>query len=172
MYKGYIEKMTKKFKKKCEQIKLVLSDVDGVLTDGGMFYSKNGEEFKKFNTKDGMGVELLQKNGITTIFLTKENSKISRSRAKKLNTKIYLGIQNKEKKLKDICKILKIKPQNIAYIGDDVNDASIMKLVGFSASPNDSVSEVKKIANYVCQNKGGEGAFREFADLIIKNKSN
>ena len=68
--------------------------------------------------------------------------------------------------------MLNIKPLNIAYIGDDVNDVSIMKLVGISASPNDGIYEVKKIANYICENKGGEGAFREFADLIIKNKSN
>ena len=162
--------MSKKIKEKCKKIKLVLSDVDGVITDGGMFYTESGEEFKKFNTRDGMGVELLQKNKINTIFLTKENSKVSRHRAKKLNSKIYLGIQNKEKKLKDICKMLNIEPLNVAYIGDDVNDVSIMKLVGISASPNDGISEVKKIANYICKNNGGDGAFREFADLIISEK--
>jgi len=162
--------MSKKINEKCKKIKLVITDVDGVLTDGGMFYSTSGEEFKKFNTRDGMGIELLQKIGINTIFLTKENSKISRYRAKKLNSKIYFGIQNKEKKLKDICKMMNVNSENIAYIGDDVNDISIMKLVGFSASPNDGVSEVKKIVNYICENNGGEGAFREFADLIIRNK--
>ena len=160
-----------KIKEKSKKIKLILSDVDGVLTDGGMFYSEQGEEIKKFNTRDGMGVELLKKNGIDTIFITKENSKISKNRAKKLNVKIFLGIQNKEKKLKDISKMFKIKPESIAYIGDDVNDLSIMKLVGFSATPNDGVDEVKKIADYVCQNNGGEGAFREFANFIINNKS-
>lgn len=160
-----------KIKEKSKKIKLILSDVDGVLTDGGMFYSEQGEEIKKFNTRDGMGVELLKKNGIDTIFITKENSKISKNRAKKLDVKIFLGVQNKEKKLKDISKMFKIKPESIAYIGDDVNDLSIMKLVGFSATPNDGVDEVKKIADYVCQNNGGEGAFREFANFIINNKS-
>ena len=159
-----------KIKEKCKKIKLVLSDVDGVLTDGGMFYSEHGEEIKKFNNKDGMGIELLKKNGIETIFITKENSKISKSRAKKLNVKIFLGIQNKEKKLKDISEMYKIEPQSIAYIGDDVNDLPIMKLIGFSATPNDGVSEIKKIADYICTNNGGNGAFREFADLIINNK--
>lgn len=159
-----------KIKEKCKKIKLVLTDVDGVLTDGGMFYSEQGEEIKKFNTKDGMGIELLKKNGIDTIFITKENSKISKSRAKKLDVKIFLGIQNKEKKLKDISEMYKIQPQSIAYIGDDVNDLPIMKLIGFSATPNDGVSEVKKIADYICKNNGGKGAFREFADLIINNK--
>ena len=159
-----------KIKQKCKKIKLVLSDVDGVLTDGGMFYSEHGEEIKKFNTRDGMGIELLKKNDIDTIFITKENSKISKSRAKKLNVKIFLGIQNKEKKLKDISEMYKIEPQSIAYIGDDVNDLPIMESIGFSATPNDGVSEVKKIADYICKNNGGEGAFREFADLIINNK--
>ena len=159
-----------KIKEKCKKIKLVLSDVDGVLTDGGMFYSEHGEEIKKFNTRDGMGIELLKKNDIDTIFITKENSKISKSRAKKLNVKIFLGIQNKEKKLKDISEMYKIEPQSIAYIGDDVNDLPIMKLIGFSATPNDGVSEIKKIADYICKNNGGNGAFREFADLIINNK--
>jgi YrbI family 3-deoxy-D-manno-octulosonate 8-phosphate phosphatase len=166
------DNLSKKIKEKCKKIKLVLSDVDGVITDGGMYYTESGEEFKKFNTRDGMGVELLQKNKINTIFITKENSKISRARAKKLNSKIYFGIENKEEKLKEICKMLNIKPLNIAYIGDDVNDVPIMKLIGISASPNDGVYEVKKIVNYICENKGGKGAFREFADLIIRNKSN
>jgi 3-deoxy-D-manno-octulosonate 8-phosphate phosphatase (KDO 8-P phosphatase) len=167
-----VDNLSKKIKEKCLKIKLVLSDVDGVITDGGMYYTESGEEFKKFNTRDGMGVELLQKNKIDTIFITKENSKISRARAKKLNSQIYFGIENKEKKLKEICKKLNVDPLNIAYIGDDVNDVSIMKLVGFSASPNDGVYEVKKIVNYICENKGGNGAFREFADLIIRNKYN
>jgi len=160
-----------KIKEKCNKIELVLSDVDGVLTDGGMFYSEHGEEIKKFNTRDGMGIELLKKIGVNTIFITKENSKISKNRAKKLNVKIFSGIQNKEKKLKDITKMYKIESQSIAYIGDDVNDLSIMKMIGFSATPNNGVSEVKKIANYVCKHDGREGAFREFADLIIKHKS-
>ena len=164
--------MTNKIKEKCNLVKLVVSDVDGVLTDGGMFYSKSGEEFKKFNTRDGMGVELLKQNRINTIFLTKENSKVSRSRAKKLQTKIYFGIENKEKKLKEICKNLKINLENVGYIGDDVNDLTAMKLVGFSGSPNDAVVKIKKIANYICKNNGGDGAFREFADLIIDNKFN
>ena len=160
-----------KIKEKCKKIKLILTDVDGVLTDGGMYYSEHGEEIKKFNTRDGMGIELLKKNGIETIFITKENSKISKSRAKKLNVKIFLGVQNKEKKLKDISKTYKIEPQSIGYIGDDVNDIPIMKLIGFSATPNDGVFEVKKIVDYVCKHDGGKGAFREFANLIIQNKS-
>ena len=86
----------KKILEKCSEIKLVLTDVDGVLTDGGMYYSKNGESFKKFNTRDGMGVELLKNNGISTIYVTKENSNSSRKRAQKTNAVIYEGILNKK----------------------------------------------------------------------------
>ena len=163
-------KISKNVQEKCKKIDLVLTDVDGVLTDGGMFYAEGGKVFKKFNTRDGMGIELLKKNGIITIFLTKENSEASKKRAKKLKTKIYFGVQNKEKKLKDICKIRKINNESVAYIGDDVNDISIMKLVGLSASPNDGISEVKRIADYTCSKNGGCGAFREFADMILKEK--
>lgn len=162
----------KDLKEKCSKIKLLLSDVDGVLTDGGMFYSDRGEEFKKFNTKDGMGVEILLEKEIKTIFITKEKSKIAQKRAKKIKAEIHIGVLNKEKKLKEICKKLVIHPESIAYIGDDINDLNIMKLVGFSASPNDGVSEVKKIVDYVCKNNGGEGAFREFVDLILFHKHN
>ena len=130
--------MSKKIKEKCKKIDLVLTDVDGVLTDGGMFYSVSREELKKFNARDGMGVELLRRNGVSTIFLTKDDSKVSKNRAKKLKAKIFFGIKNKEKKL--------------------------------SASPNDAVYQVKKIVDYICENNGGSGAFREFADMILKEK--
>ena len=162
---------TKKIiREKCKKIKLVLTDVDGVLTDGGMYYSKNGEELKKFNTKDGMGVQLLLEKRIKTILITKEKSKISQKRANKIKAKIYCGVSNKESKLKKICSEFNVNSQSVAYIGDDINDVGIMKLVGLSGSPKNGSSEVKKIANYVCKSKGGEGAFREFVDLIILHK--
>jgi len=129
--------MNKNLLEKCKKIKLVISDVDGVLTDGGMYYSEKGEELKKFNTKDGMAVELLQKNEIPVILMTKEKSKIVLQRAKKIQIKkSYIGITNKEEKLVEICKKFKVGLKNIAYIGDDINDLEIMKKVGFSASPN------------------------------------
>ena len=160
-----------KYLDKIQKINLVLTDVDGVLTDGGMYYSEKGEVLKKFNTRDGMGVELLLQNKIQTIFITRENSKITKSRAKKVKvTQVLSGIKNKKVELIKICEKYSVKPENIAYIGDDVNDIEIMKLVGFSASPNDGISEVKKIVQYICENNGGKGAFREFADLIISNK--
>lgn len=153
--------------KKCRKIKLVLTDVDGVLTDGGMYYSEKGELLKKFNTRDGMAVELLQKWGIKTIFISKENSQIIKKRCHKVNAIPYIGIQKKELELPNICKRFDVKTNEIVYVGDDINDIEIMKLVGFKATPQDGTKEVKKLADYVCKLKGGKGAFREVADLII-----
>ena len=155
-------------KKKCLEVKIVITDVDGVLTDGGMFFSENGEMLKKFNTRDGMGVELLRNHKIPVVIITRENSKIVLSRAKKLLIKeAFIGIKRKELLLPKICKKYQIKKNNVAYIGDDINDLEILKQVGFSASPRDGVSIIKKKSDYVCKSKGGEGVLREVADLII-----
>ena len=157
-------------KNKCKKIKLVLSDVDGVLTDGGMYYSEQGEIMKKFNTRDGMAIALLQKN-IPTILISKENSKIVKARAKKIHAvEALIGIENKVILLPKLCKKYKVKNSEIAYIGDDLNDYEIMKKVGFSVSPNDGIEKIKKIADYICKKNGGEGAFREMADLILQYK--
>jgi len=163
------DRNSKNVLKKCRFIQLVLTDVDGVLTDGGMFYSEKGEVIKKFNTRDGMGTELLLKNGIKTVFISRESSEIIKKRAKKVRAAgVYLGTKKKELQLEKISKKFSTMISKIAYIGDDVNDVAIMKLVGFSASPSDGREEVKKIVDYVCTKKGGEGAFRELADLIIE----
>ena len=161
-----------KILEKCSEIKLVLTDVDGVLTDGGMYYSQNGESFKKFNTRDGMAVELLKNNGISTIYVTKENSNSSRKRAQKTNASIYEGIVDKKSLALIIIKKHKISNDNLAYIGDDVNDLDLLKMVGFSGAPSNAIESVKQTVNYVCKSSGGNGAFREIADLIIKSKSN
>jgi|TARA_Y100000310_G_scaffold51473_1_gene47439 YrbI family 3-deoxy-D-manno-octulosonate 8-phosphate phosphatase len=164
--------ISKKISQKCKKIKLVVTDVDGVLTDGGMYYSEKGEVMKKFNARDGMAVELLLQNNIKTVLLTRENSTIIKKRGMKIKTASTItGIQNKESYLGKICKKFRVSPKEIAYIGDDVNDIAIIKLVGFSATPIDGIYSLQKIVNYVCKNKGGNGAFREFADLIIISRS-
>ena len=158
----------KKISQKCKKIKLLITDVDGVLTDGGMYYSEKGELLKKFNARDGMGVELLHKILIKTVFLTSENSKIVKARAKKVKADdCYVNIKRKEIMLPTICKKFNVKSNNIAYIGDDVNDAKIMKHVGLSAVPSNGTKEVKLISDFKCKKRGGEGAFREFAELLI-----
>ena len=158
---------------KLKKIKIIISDVDGVLTDGGMYYNDKGEYMKKFNTRDSMGMELLLQNGIKTIFMTRENSQIVKERVKKIQiVDLYSNVQEKEKMIPEISKKYNVTEDEIAYIGDDINDLEIMKIVGFSASPNDGTNIVKKIVDYTCEKVGGNGAFREVAELIISKKGN
>ena len=136
-------KSEKQLAQKCKKIKMVLTDVDGVLTDGGMYYSEEGEIMKKFNTRDGMGVELLSKQQIGSIIITRENSTIVKKRGKKIKVlKTYVGILKKESLLPEICKNYSLNLENIAYIGDDVNDFEIMRKVGFSCTPNDGIKKI------------------------------
>ncbi len=161
-------------KEKAEKIKVLLTDVDGVLTDTGIFYGQDGEAFRRFSIRDGMGVERLRKYaGIETIIITGENSGTVKSRAEKLKiTEYYLGVNKKEEVLEIIKKKNGFDKENIAYIGDDANDYEIMKLCGFTATPNDGMNFIKDIVNYVCETKAGYGAFREFAELILAFKNN
>ena len=162
--------MTKQnISKTSKKIKLVLTDVDGVLTDGGRYYSSKGEILKKFHTRDGMGVNILLRNGIKTVIITKENSPITNKWTKEMNISfVYNGIKNKEKQLPIICKKFRVTSNQIAYVGDDVNDTKLLSLVGLSATPNDGIPSLKKTVDFVCKNNGGSGAFREFADYILK----
>ena len=163
-----------KFKEKAEKVKVILTDVDGVLTDAGVYYGQDGEVLKRFSIRDGMGVERLRKYaGIETIIITGENSGAVKSRAEKLKiNEFYLGVKKKEELLEIIKKKNGFDNENIAYIGDDSNDYEIMKLVGFTATPNDVMNFIKEIADYVCETKAGYGAFREFAELILSFKYN
>jgi 3-deoxy-D-manno-octulosonate 8-phosphate phosphatase (KDO 8-P phosphatase) len=158
---------------KAKKIKLVLTDNDGVLTDTGVYYSDAGEVFKRFSIRDGMGVERLRNLlGIETGIITGELSGSIKKRAEKLKiTEIFLGIKEKHLLLDQILERNKILPENIAYIGDDVNDIEFMRLVGLTASPSDGMAEIRKMVDYVCEQKGGNGAFREFVELIIALKS-
>lgn len=151
---------------------MVLTDVDGVLTDGGMYYTEKGDVMKKFFTRDGMGVTLLRKNNIPTILITKEKTMMVKQWAKKMKIeKLYDGIIQKETILDTVCKIYRLTPKQIAYIGDDVNDIGLLKLVGLSVTPADGIKEAKRICHYVCEARGGFGAFREIADLILLSKN-
>ena len=161
------------FLNKCKKIKLILTDVDGVLTDGGMYYTKDGDIMKKFFVRDGMGVALLKKEGIPTIIVTKEKSTVTKKWSNNMNIeKLYWGIIKKEDILEKVCKDYKIKSQEVAYIGDDINDVGLLKLVGLSASPSDALDTVVKICDYTCSHSSGNGAFRELADLILSVQNN
>lgn len=126
---------------------------------------------KRFHVRDGMGVNILKRNNIPTIIVTKEKSGIVKKWAKKMNIyKVMDGITKKETVLQQLIKELKLSKDEFAYLGDDVNDIQLLKAVGFSASPADGDFEVKNIVDYVCDQNGGFGAFREIVDLIISSQ--
>ena len=128
--------ISKKLSRKCKSIELIITDVDGVLTDGGRYFSEKGEMMKRFHVQDGMGVNILLRNNIKTLILSKEKSKIVEKWGKSMN--VFQIIQDKkikENELPKICKKFNIMSNQIAYIGDDVNDINLLKLVGFSATP-------------------------------------
>ena len=155
---------------KSKNIKILLTDVDGVLTDGGMYYTPTGDSMKKFHARDGMGVNLLKKSGIPTIIVTKEKTEMVKNWAKKMNiAHVYDGVQEKGKILEEICKKYSVTSSEIAYIGDDVNDLDLLKKVGFSVTPNDGIVDAKNFVDYVCEKKGGDGVLREIADMILDN---
>ena len=124
--------MDEKLKKKIKKIKLIATDVDGVLTDGGMYYSSKGDTLKKFQAIDGMAVSILKRNTIPTVIITKERNQIVKQWSSKMNIdRLFDGIKNKEKIVPKLCKLYSLSENNIAYIGDDVNDLEILKRVGF-----------------------------------------
>lgn len=157
---------------KAARIKLLLTDCDGVLTDAGVYYGENGEVLKKFNIRDGMGVERLRKLvGVETGIITGETSPSVVMRAAKLKiTELHLGIKDKLALLAAMLERLDLDASEVAFIGDDVNDLEIQKAVGFSACPADATRQNKAIVDYCCDAKGGEGCFREVAELIIDSK--
>ena len=154
-------------------IKLFAMDVDGVLTNAGMFYSEFGDELKKFNTRDGKGIELIRKIGIKTAIITSENTKIVEKRAKKLKVDyLFQGIKNdKDLVLKKITKDLGISLKNVAYIGDDVNDLSALKIVGLPITVKNGIKINKEISKLIVPLNGGDGCVRYVCDLIINNNN-
>ena len=157
------------YKTNFNKIKLLLSDVDGVLTDAGMFYTEDGDEFKKFSTYDGMGFQLLQKTGIKVGILTTEDRNLNKRRAVKLGLDFdFHGAKDKLKIVKDLCIKENITIDEVAYIGDDINCFSLLSHVGIAACPNNAVDKIKAIPNIIQLNKnGGEGVVREFVELIL-----
>lgn len=153
------------------EIKLFAMDVDGVLTDGGMYYSEQGEVLKKFNTRDGMGIELLRKNGIIPAIITQEESKIVLKRAEKLKVEeVHVGIGDKLQLMKELAQKYKLTLNEVAYIGDDINDLAVLREVGLSFAPSDAMPEVKQIVHQVLTRKGGAGAVREAVYLILQQQ--
>lgn len=153
------------------QIKLFISDIDGTLTDGGMYYSENGDELKKFNTRDGMGFGMLRKAGIKTAIITSEDRLLNQRRAEKLQLDYIVQGKREGGKLsaaQSICEEIGITLQDVAYIGDDINCIDLLSAVGIAACPSDAHKRVKEILNIkIMTKKGGEGCVREFIESCI-----
>ncbi len=151
-----------------KKIKLLATDVDGVLTDAGMYYASDGVELKKFNTRDGMGLRLLRNADFKLAIITSENTAIVANRARKLQiTDVYQGTFTKVEAMEELLVKYSLHWDEIAYIGDDYNDLALLARVGFAATPADGTARNKAAAHYVTEKKGGEGCVRELCDMIL-----
>ena len=155
--------------KQGHQIKMLLTDCDGCLTDGGMYYSENGDELKKFSTLDGMGFGLMREHGVICGLITGENTKLVQRRAEKLKLDVLkMGVQNKFATVQELCVEKGISLEEVAYIGDDINDRELLEQVGFSASVPDALQEIQNIVDYVAVRQGGNGAVRDVIEHLLR----
>ena len=143
-------------------------DVDGVLTDAGMYYAENGDELKKFNTRDGQGIALARELGIRTVILTGESMKLVTRRAEKLRIDhLRQGVRDKRAALIEILQTEDIAPEQACYVGDDLNDLGVLEMVGLAIVVNDAMRRPRTLAHYVTAARGGEGAIREVCEMIL-----
>ncbi len=168
---GYFNGLSPELKEKAGKIKLLVTDVDGVLTDGGIIYDNSGMEYKRFNAKDGFIVHPLKKNGVLVGAISGRKSKVVEDRFEELKFDFhYHGIWDKDKKLREILEVLEIAYEEVAYIGDDLIDLPLLKKVGFSICPSDTLPYIKKEVDFISSFAGGQGVFREVGDLILESK--
>lgn len=152
-----------------KKIRLVLTDVDGCLTDGSVYYGPNHEKYKKFNMQDGMALKLLKENNILTGIISADNSEATRYRAEDLKFDfIFINTKDKLNKFNEILKENNIIEDEVAYMGDDIQDICVLEKVGQAVAPNNAVEKVKQNVHHITKKNGGDGAFREFAEYIIK----
>lgn len=161
-----------KFTDLCRRVELILSDVDGVLTDGGILYDNQGLELKQFHIRDGLGIKLWQRAGFQFGMLTARSSHIVKLRASELGIEIVRqGFENKLPVALEILKELKLSPEQACFIGDDLTDLPVIRHVGLGVAVADAASEVRSAASYVTRLPGGRGAVRELIEAILKAKS-
>ena len=154
-----------------KNVKLIVSDIDGVWTNSNFYYSKDGDVMRKFTTRDSYGVSLCRLANIPILIVSSEKNIIVEKRMKKLNVNLVeLGISNKLKVITSYCNNMNIDISDVAYIGDDMNDYHLLKKVGFFACPGDSYYKIREAANLVLRTSGGDGAFREFVEEILEKK--
>jgi 3-deoxy-D-manno-octulosonate 8-phosphate phosphatase (KDO 8-P phosphatase) len=151
--------------------KLIITDIDGVWTDGGMFYDQTGNEWKRFNTSDSAGVVFCRKLQIPVAIITGEDTQIVLRRAAKLEiAHLFMGCRNKLPVARELCETLKVDLSEVAFIGDDLNDRELLAAVGWSACPANAPDYIKKRVDAVMKKNGGAGAFREFVEDIIERE--
>lgn len=156
-------------KLKAKKIKLAAFDIDGVMTDGSLTYLPDGNQTKTFNAKDGLGVVMINKAGIKTAIITAKETNAVAHRAKTLDiTKLFMNQRNKKLALDELCEEFSLEYDEILYMGDDLPDLEVLKLVGLSVCPNDAVGEVKEVCDIVTPACGGRGAVREICDFLLK----
>jgi 3-deoxy-D-manno-octulosonate 8-phosphate phosphatase (KDO 8-P phosphatase) len=161
--------MNKSFQSKLKKIKMIILDVDGVMTDGYVIIDDNGHETKNFNVRDGHGLKMIQRYGIKVVLLTGRQSEVVKHRARDLGIKeIHQKVFNKKEVFAKILKKNKLKADQIAFIGDDIVDIPVLKAAGFSAAVADAVDVVKKSVDYITKNNGGHGAVREICDMLLQ----
>lgn len=155
--------------KKLRRIQMLLLDVDGVLTDGGIYLGVGGMELKRFDVQDGAGIRMLQSSGIEVGIITGRSSEAVETRARELRIEAcYQGVKNKSDVFNEILKRYNITEESVCYVGDDIQDLSMIKACGVGVAVKNARPEIKKAADYTTQAKGGEGAVREVAELILK----
>lgn len=154
------------------RVKLLILDVDGVLTDAGMYYAESGEELKKFNTRDGHGIRLLQDAGIRVAIVTRERTAIVARRAAKLRIEdVHQGVFDKLPVVRALSEKHGVTPGEACYVGDDLGDLEAMESVGLPVAVRDALPQIRRVARYVTRRRGGEGAVREVCDLILAARS-
>lgn len=160
------------FKEQLKSVKLLSLDVDGILTDGGLYYTETGDELRKFNVKDGMGMKKTREAGVELCIISASTTNAIQERGKRLGlSHVYTGAKNKIEILQKICDELSISLDNVAHMGDDLNDIPIMEKIGTPITVADAVEAVKEKTLYITQKKGGQGAVREICDLLIELNS-
>jgi N-acylneuraminate cytidylyltransferase len=161
--------MSPDVRERARKIKLVGMDVDGVLTDAGMYYTERGDELKKFNTRDGMGVALVRQAGLKTAILTRESTEMVERRGAKMRIDhVFIGVTDKLTCMRQLVAELGLSLEQVAYIGDDVNDYELLAHVGLAVAVKDASRLPKSVAHLVTEAKGGEGAVRELCEIILE----
>jgi len=151
-----------------QAIRLIAFDVDGILTDGGLYLTDSGEEFKRFNSLDGHGLKMLKASGVELAIITGRTSRCVELRARNLGiTRLYQGVEDKWGTMQTLLTALKIAPEAAAYMGDDVVDLPVMRRMGFSVTVPNAPQVVRDHAHYLTQREGGNGAVRETCELIM-----